>query len=81
MRVRFLQDKVFSRDGVSVVRVRAGDEAEVTPRLAARYLAEGVAVDAAEVKALPVAPENKADGAPARPAARRGGRRKGAGGA
>lgn len=83
MRLRFLVDKAFSWDGVTVVRVASGEEAEVPPRLAARYLEGGVAVDAG-VKAMPVAPENKAappvegDG-PVVPARARGGRRKAGG--
>lgn len=83
VRLRFLEDKAFSRDGVTVVRVRSGEEAEVPPRLAARYLEEGVAVDAGEVKARAAAPENKATmppaEAPSAPVVRRGGRRKAVG--
>lgn len=68
MRLRFLVDKAFSRDGVTVVRVAAGEEAEVPPRLAARYLEDGVAV-APGVKAHTAAPENKAAVVPDPPVA------------
>lgn len=86
MLLRFLVDKAFSADGTTVVRVRAGEEAVVPSRLAARYLEQGVAVDPS-VKAMTAAPENKAAAVdvpvvpdPPKPAAPRGrgGRRRAA---